>query len=326
MSLLYPFLFQPVYKDYLWGGDRIIRKYHRGTGPGLYAESWEVSDRPEGMSRVENGPLKGKSLRQILLDHGSEILGFQCEPCRFPLLIKLIDSKQDLSLQVHPNDENRHLTGGEAKTEMWYVLEADCGARVYSGFKEPLTDVEFTEQVMNGEIEHNMKEIPVQAGDAVFTPGGRVHAIGKGCLILEVQQNSNTTYRIYDWGRTDPAGNPRELHLEEARQVIEWGDTTPSLTEPTLDSEQSGAKIWTVLSTPFFLMRRIEMESAWQLRHDGSSFRVLFSPDKDLYLTTPDSRETVLPHGRTCLLPAAVRQVEIRPVHGGASVIEVFVP
>jgi mannose-6-phosphate isomerase len=326
MSILYPFLFQPVYKDYLWGGDRIIRKYDRDAGPGVYAESWEISDRPEGMSRIENGPLAGTTLEQLLLDHGPEILG----PCggthRFPLLIKLIDSKQDLSLQVHPNDQTRDLTGGEAKTEMWYILDADPEARVYSGFKHPLSDQEFAAQVLSGDIEKNMNEIPVKPGDAIFTPGGRVHAIGEGCLILEVQQNSNTTYRIYDWGRTDADGHPRDLHLDQARQVIEWENDTSSITEPTLDSISGGSEIWTILSTAYFVMRRIDIHESWNLSHSGASFRVLFAPDEDLVIRTKEGDETLLKHGRSCLLPATLHEFNIRPTSGRGGVIEVFVP
>lgn len=325
MSDLYPFLFSPVYKDYIWGGDRIIRKYNRDEPEGIYAESWEVSDRPEGMSRIDNGALAGTSLADLLAESGREILGDVPDPSRFPLLIKLIDSRQDLSLQVHPNDANKVKTGGEAKTEMWYILDADPEAAVYSGFDADVNPGNFRELVQSGELEKHMKRIDVAPGDAIFTPGGRVHAIGAGCLILEVQQNSNTTYRIYDWGRLGHDGKPRDLHLNESLQVIEWMDNTPSMVEQKQERQDGSVEIFSILETPYFAMRRAVLDRAWSLPLDGRSFRVLFAPETTVRIQA-NGHEVLLEPGRCCLLPACFKECVLEPLEGYAPIIEIFLP
>ena len=175
------------------------------------------------MSVVSNGPLTGKSFSSVLREDPRSFLGSRVSGNRFPLLIKLIDARQKLSVQVHPNDATAAEFGGEAKTEMWYLL-GDNDARVYCGLKDGITRESFLRAVAEGTSGDTMRPVPVQKGDAVFVRGGRVHAIDEGCLILEIQQNSNTTYRIYDWGRMGNDGKPRELHIEQAINVISWDD------------------------------------------------------------------------------------------------------
>lgn len=312
MSQLVPMLFTPVYKDYIWGGDRIITKFSRDEEPGIYAESWEVSDREDGMSVVENGPLAGKTFAEALKEDGERILGSRSPSHdRFPLLIKLIDSRQDLSVQVHPNDNNKHRTGGEAKTEMWYILDAEPGACVYSGFTGEMDPETFFKRVESGDIEKQLQAVPVAAGDAVFTPGGRVHAIGAGCLILEVQQNSNTTYRIYDWGRVGHDGSPRPLHLKEAAEVIEWSDKTASMVEQQVVLEQPGLNVKNVLSTDYFVLEEAEVSEQWPVSHNGGSCRILFSPDVPMRIEW-EGNSVDVPMGRSCLVPAVIQEFQIR--------------
>ncbi len=205
---LYPLKFEPVYKNYPWGGSRIPETYHRNVPAGIYAESWEISDHDDGMSVVSNGPLAGQALHDILKNNPGGILGTNVPGTRFPLLIKLIDAKQKLSVQVHPNDETAAHFGGEAKTEMWYLL-GDNKTQIYCGLNEGITKESFLQAVEDGTSGKTMRRVPVEKDSAVFVRGGRIHAIDTGCLILEIQQNSNTTYRIYDWGRMGNDGKPR---------------------------------------------------------------------------------------------------------------------
>ena len=232
-ATVYPMTFKPVYKDYPWGGTRIPETYNRDVPPGICAESWELADHNDGMSIVANGLLAGKTLREVLQDNPSGIMGTRTAGERFPLLIKLIDAKQKLSVQVHPNDTTAAEFGGAAKTEMWYLL-GENDAQVYCGLNEGVTKESFTQAVAEGTSGETMRAIPVQKDSAVFVRGGRIHAIDEGCLILEIQQNSNTTYRIYDWDRTDNDGKPRELHIEQAINVINWSNTENALVQPEL--------------------------------------------------------------------------------------------
>ncbi len=312
MHRLYPLLFQPAYQHYMWGGDEIIRRFHRNEPPGVYAESWEVSDRPEGMSVVRNGPLQGEELSSLIQRYGSELLGVDPPTDRFPLLIKLIDARETLSVQVHPDDETAQRYGGEAKTEMWYVLDAAPGACVYAGLKSGADEAAFRQGVEAQTLDALLEEVSVQAGDVVFMPGGRVHAIGAGSLLLEVQQNSNTTYRIYDWGRVGSDGTPRDLHLEQAIRVMRWQDNAPAKIVPRrLESAEPNER-WELLACPLFRMERLTIRQPWSAAHDGRSFQILFAADAPLELEAGD--QTIqLPPGTTCLIPAAVTKYQLRP-------------
>ena len=177
---LYPLLFEPVYKDYLWGGDKILKTYNREAPPGIYAESWELSDRDDGMSVVANGPWKGKTLHELVDDLGPDLLGTGASVAgakTFPLLIKLIDSHKRLSVQVHPDDDTADRCGGEAKTEMWYILDAEPGAGVFAGLQPGVDEEAFQEALDEERFKEVLTSVPVRKGEAVFMPGGRVHAI-----------------------------------------------------------------------------------------------------------------------------------------------------
>ena len=273
---LYPLRFKPVYKDYIWGGDKIIRLYNRKEPPGIYAESWEVSDRSDGMSVVSGGPLAGKSLRDVVQTFKSDLLGAKVQAQVFPLLIKLIDSRDRLSVQVHPNDETAKKYGGEAKTEMWYVLDAEPGAGVFAGLKPGVDAKAFNEALRTNRFEEILTRIPVTKGDAIFIPGGLVHAIDAGCLLLEVQQNSNTTYRIYDWNRVGADGKPRPLHWKEALQVIRWDASANPKVQPRELGSRGANRFWEVLRCPYFRMERMMLSEVLNRENTGSSFEILF--------------------------------------------------
>lgn len=223
---LYPLKFQPILKSIIWGGSditkfKMIEPQQSGIG-----ESWEISGVKNNLSVVANGHLTGITLEELILEHKEKLVGKQVYSKfgdTFPLLIKFIDARDDLSIQVHPDDtlaKKRHNSFG--KTEMWYVIKAALGAFLYSGFEKQITPEEYVETVQNNTFTDTLKRFEVQEGDVFFLPAGRVHAIGAGCFIAEIQQTSDITYRIYDYNRKDSAGNSRELHTELAKDSIDY--------------------------------------------------------------------------------------------------------
>ncbi|MBW7908277.1 MAG: class I mannose-6-phosphate isomerase [Kiritimatiellae bacterium] len=320
MNELRPLLLAPIYRDYIWGGSRIQSHFGRTSIPARCAESWEVADRPEGQSVVCGGPFDGYTLGKLVNELGASLLGARGTSERFPLLIKLIDARETLSVQVHPNNENAHRTGGEPKTEMWYILAADPGACIYAGFKPGATPAAFRAALEEETVEALLNKIPVKAGDAVYMPGGRVHAIGAGCLILECQQNSNTTYRLYDWGRVDAEGRPRELHIESALQVINWGEPPTELARPIRLAAGRRNVCWEIVRSPFFRMRRLDLLETEVLGLELSSFRVLFVAEGRVVIAQPGYEQT-LAAGQTLLIPAVCAEFTLAPVGGPATVM-----
>ena len=319
---LYPILLEPVYKDYIWGGTRIPAIFDRAAQPGICAESWEVSDRPEGMSVVTNGKHAGTSLHELVLTLGRTLIGSGAEEETFPLLIKLIDAEQRLSVQVHPNDRTARKHGGEAKTEMWYVLDAAPGASVYAGLAPRVDKKAFEKALAEERLEEVLQKIPVATGQSIYIPGGRVHAIAEGCLLLEVQQNSNTTYRVYDWGRVGPDGRPRDLHVEQAFKVINWRDreTHPPEAEAM---EGEGPNGWReVLSCPYFTLKRIDLKAEESVEHSGESFHVTFTLSGRARIRGNDVDVQAGP-GVSCLLPAALHGYTLIPEEEGTTVMQI---
>lgn len=313
---IYPYLLDPAYKDYIWGGTRIPGVFNRDLPPGIYAESWEVSCREEGPSVISNGLCAGRTLPEILDKHFRSIIGTTAKTKAFPLLVKLIDAAEHLSVQVHPHDSNAGLTGGEPKTEMWYVLDADSEACIYAGLKDNVTRAEFEQAIHNGSLEHCLKRFKPRKGDVFFIPGGRVHAIGKGCLLLEVQQNSNTTYRVYDWGRVDAGGKSRPLHIKEALSVIDWNDTTSALLPPTPMRPSGNPRFRTLIDTEWFVLNKIELDASVEMKTDGSTFHILFS-EKGSFDISAGGIKIHCPMGRTCLIPAAITGWTLSPSADG---------
>ncbi len=313
-SELYPYLFTPVYKDYLWGGERIPQLFRRSETPHPCAESWEVSSHPDGMSVVENGAAAGQTLAALCATHGKALLGRHVEGDTFPLLVKLIDAKQRLSVQVHPNENNAKLCGGDPKTEMWYFLDAREGGIVCAGLKKGIGPRIFRDAVREKAVPTLLTAVDVEPGKAIYIPGGLVHAICEGNLVLEVQQNSNTTYRVYDWDRVGADGKARELHLDKAEKAIEWKLGTAELLTP-----YSMGKLGTnnlrerVLRSDFFCMERWTLEESEPGFADGSSFRIVF-PVKGALRIQEEGRVTEVPFGRSCLLPATLGAYTLEPV------------
>lgn len=303
MLPIYPIRFEPIYRDYLWGGEKIAKQYERKKAPQRVAESWEISDRLDGMSVVANGALKGMSLRELVQSMGEDLLGINQPFSSFPLLMKILDAKETLSVQVHPNEKSAPLVQGEPKTEMWYVLEADAGAVIYSGFKPEIGKEEFLQAINSSQVPALLNSLSINSGDAIFVPGGCVHAIGSGSLIFEVQQNSNSTYRIYDWERKDSTGKARELHLEEAFATINWPSQALKQEKQKIQST-SEYSLSTVVSSPYFTVKSLEINGSWDLPARPDSFQSFFCLSGEAIIEVNGTRES-FKDGMTYLVPAA---------------------
>ncbi|MFZ0915359.1 MAG: type I phosphomannose isomerase catalytic subunit [Candidatus Udaeobacter sp.] len=230
LHLTSPLTFEPFFVERIWGGRRLESEFGRKL-PLLkrIGESWEIVDRPEAQSVVADSPLKGKTLHDLWTQHRKQIFGDTTDAPRFPLLLKLLDAHERLSLQVHPPVQFAGKLGGEPKTEFWYVAAADPGAELLLGFRQLSARDRFETALREGTAADYVHKIPVRAGDAAFLPAGRLHAVSAGNLLIEIQQNSDTTYRVFDWNRADDKGKHRLLHVEQALQCIDFEDVQPKL-------------------------------------------------------------------------------------------------
>lgn len=313
MPMMHPFTFTPILMERVWGGRELERLYRKNLPDGKKAgESWEISDRDEGFSVIANGFFAGKTLRWLMEHHGGDVLGrSQALNGRFPLLCKVLDAKEKLSLQVHPPAHLASGMGGEPKTEAWYVAHADAGAEIYVGLKRGVTKAEFESHVHDGRLAECFHRLSVKAGDVMFLPSGRVHALGAGIVIFEVQQNSDTTYRVFDWNRMGADGKPRQLHVEQALQCIDFDDFEPPLASQVPVQVGNGWERVPLVSCAEFEMELLRSPSAGgELRLDGGTCRVLAAVNGECEVR--DGTTTVRLHpGQFCLLPAALQDVEI---------------
>ncbi len=262
----------PAFKDYLWGGTRLRDDFAKKCDFDKIAESWELSCHKDGPSIIENGADKGLTLEEYIEKNGKAVLGSDCDKFEnFPILIKLIDAKDNLSVQVHPNNEYAMRVEGEyGKTEMWYIVDCDEGAELLYGFKDNISKEEFANRIADNTLLEVTNSVPVHKGDVFFIEAGTLHAIGKGILIAEIQQNSNTTYRIYDYGRVGKDGKPRELHVEKAKDVT---NLCPAKAYPETSVEQKDGYTSKLLSScDYFTTYAIDVDSKAVLDADSTSF------------------------------------------------------
>jgi mannose-6-phosphate isomerase len=263
-NILYPLTFDPVFKDYPWGGRNLGEKLGRNIPAGIVAESWEIAAHPNGSSIVNNGPLAGLTLPQVQEKWGEALVGSRNRAAlargKFPLLIKLLDANHWLSVQVHPDDDYATKNEGEwGKTEMWVVLFAEPGAELIYGFKTGVDRAAFARAMADGRVEQYVHKVPVQPGDVIFVPSGAIHALGPGILIAEIQQNSDVTYRIYDWGR------PRPIHRQQALDVLDFSLVEPGPRQPVTILEDNGLVVEQLALCQYFETERITLPA-------GSSF------------------------------------------------------
>jgi mannose-6-phosphate isomerase len=263
--------FQPIYQERVWGGRRLESELGRElpAGPPI-GESWEIVDRPEAQSRVRGGRFGGTTLRDLILHHAAELMGPKWKPAApFPILVKWLDCSDRLSLQVHPPAEVAGSLHGEPKTENWYVAHSAPGASLFVGLKRGVTRAAFEKALAKGTAEESINRVAVAAGDSVLVRSGQVHAIDAGNLILEIQQNSDTTYRLYDWGRVGLDGKPRTLHVKESLSSILWKEGPPELVRA---APTSG----TIASCDEFSIRRVVLGRGETLRIEaGEQPRIL---------------------------------------------------
>lgn len=305
---MYPLKFEPILKQTLWGGDKIISFKQLNDTRTEVGESWEISAVEGSESIVAEGPDKGMTLTEVLSKYREELLGeanYARFGVKFPLLVKFIDARQDLSIQVHPSDElakKRHNSMG--KTEMWYVIGADKGAKLRSGFSEQITPKEYKDRVYNNTITEVLQEYDIQPGDVFFLPAGRVHSIGAGAFIAEIQQTSDVTYRIYDFDRKDAKGNARELHTDLAREAINFEVLDDYRTQYDVVENEPIE----LVACPYFTTSLYDMTE--EITCDYSeldSFVIFVCVEGSCTLYDNEKNEVSFKAGETVLMPASIQ-------------------
>ncbi|HHW67623.1 MAG: mannose-6-phosphate isomerase [Epulopiscium sp.] len=324
--MLYPLKLDPVYKEPIWGGKKLREIFDKDIPSDTTGESWEIACHENGTSIVANGPLKGKSLKEVIDDYGVEALGTKIGEegkKKFPLLVKIIDASDRLSVQVHPEDEYAKEHEGElGKTEMWIVLDAKPGAQLVYGVKPGVTREMFEESIKKGTLENLLNFVDVKKGDVFFIPAGTLHAIGEGLLIAEIQQNSDTTYRVYDWNRVDSSGKPRELHIQKALDVTILSDCIGhEKVEGTVTKEGENIRHHLV-SCKYFVTEILEIQKESKEPLNGDKFDLLMAIEGNGVI---EYREGAVPFkaGDSFFMPASIGDYSIA---GQCKVIKTYVP
>ena len=310
---IYPLTFTPQLRDYIWGGRNLEKLYHRELPPGIIAESWEISGHPTAATVVDRGKWQGQSLPKVLAALGEKLVGTRAqwalERHKFPLLVKLLDANRNLSVQVHPRDEYAlaHENGELGKTEMWYVLHVEPDAQVIFGVRKGVTAASFRRAIENNTLETQLHYLPVKAGDAIFVAAGSVHALLKGTVVAEIQQNSDVTYRVYDWGRLGADGKPRPLHVRQAMEVINFNQVEPSAVVPKVVAQSDGITRAEISRCRYFVVEKVSLAAGAVYRGatDGSTLEIWGTVGGSAELSTPSGDSVALPTIRFCLIPAA---------------------
>jgi mannose-6-phosphate isomerase len=310
--VLYPLTFHPIFKERIWGGREIEKLYGKKLPAGeLIGESWEISDRPNDESIIANGKFAGKSLRWLMENHARELLG-DAKPAnenRFPLLIKILDAREKLSLQVHPPASKAAELKGEPKTEMWFIANAAPGAELFVGLKRGVTRAEFEQKISDGSVADCIHRIPVRTGDVIFLPSGRVHAIGDGLVIFEIQQNSDTTYRVFDWNRVGLDGKPRELHIAQSLTSIDFNDFEPKLAGEKFTGDDK-IKSRSLVRDSLFNVEHLEMKAGAAAKLMERKLQIIAVVNGQIEIGS-NSETVSLSAGKFCLIPASLEQTEI---------------
>lgn len=309
---MYPLLLISPLKDYLWGGEKLIREYGKETTLEKVAEAWEVSCHKDGSSVIANGPYKNQTLSAYMEQEGNAVLGKRGGRFSdFPILIKLIDASDNLSLQVHPDDEYALKHEGElGKTEMWYIVDCEPGAELILGFNKQCEKTEVESRVKANTLLEICNHVPVKKGDVFFIEAGTLHAIGKGMLIAEVQENSNTTYRVYDYGRKDKQGKERELHTGKAMEVmnLEPVKTRKSFVNRSLENENY--KVTVLESCSYFKVSEIEIKEKAGFTATDETFQTITVLEGEAVIGYSEGQLTV-PKGNSVFIPASMGEYEV---------------
>ncbi len=307
-----PIIFEPLFMERVWGGRRLETLLGKRLPPSVrIGEAWELVDREEAQSVVHDGTFRGWTLHELWTERRAQIFGADlADTPRFPLLCKILDAQERLSVQVHPPADVAPRLGGEPKTEMWYLLDALLDSDLYAGLKHGVTREAFERALLAGEVAGQIHSFPIKAGDIMFIPSGRIHAIGAGNLIVEIQQNSDTTYRVFDWNRLGLDGKPRKLHVAESLESINYDDAEPGVQEP------SGELL---VECPLFRVER------WELTEPRAA-----EPGRFAIFTVTAGRVACggreFQRGAFFLLPASAAGGELRPLEAGTQVLRTTVP
>ena len=324
---LYPLVFEPNFHTMIWGGNRLRPYKGLEQTEESIGESWEVSAVPTSISIVANGPWKGKDLISVIEEAPDEILGRAVNAKydgKLPLLVKLIDAKRDLSVQVHPNDEMAMRVHGKmGKTEMWYVIKADEGAHLYAGFKQAITQEEYRQRVSDGTIVNVLADHSVKAGDVFYLPAGRIHAICGGIMLAEVQQTSDITYRIFDYNRLGMDGKPRELHTELASKAIDYHVEANYRTSYTISSN----KAIQIIDSPFFDVRIMELTRPIHrdMRRFDSFIISLCMVGECKIRVRGTGEEIILKEGNSTLIAASIADYDVIPMGGNVRILDAYI-
>ena len=329
---LYPLTFTPALRDYVWGGRNLEKLYGRRLPPGPTAESWEISGHPIAPTQVDSGPLAGQLLPEMLATLGTDLVGTRAgwalERGKFPLLIKLLDAEERLSVQVHPPDDYAlaYENGELGKTEMWYILHARPGAQLILGLRSGITPEIFRQAIADNTLPGCLHHLPVKAGDAVFVPTGTVHAILEGIVAAEVQQNSDMTYRVYDWGRVGADGKPRPLHLDKSLEVINFQYVEPGPNQPVLVAAEAGVTRYEISRCQYFVVEKVTLApgAAYAGRTTGETLEIWGAVEGRGELAWAGD-PVPLPAIRFCLVPARLGDFAVRAMKP-ATLLRVYLP
>ena len=328
----YPLLFEPQLRDYIWGGRNLEAVLGRELPPGDTAESWEISGHPTAPTVALNGYWRGRTLPQVLDAMGVDLAGANAAEMlarsKFPLLVKILDAQSPLSVQVHPDDAfaNEHENGELGKLEAWYVIHAEPGAELICGLCPGTNPEMFRQAISDNTLADHLSSVAVREGDVVFIPAGTVHALQAGIMVVEVQQNSDTTYRVYDWGRADDDGQLRELHIRKAMQVIDWSIVDPGLTKPVPLEGSEGVQRWSLVPCAKFCMEKVVLAPGASLTGecDGATFEIWGCIDGEAMLRS-DTGRVVLERIRFTLLPANLGAYTLSTATG-CTMLRVYLP
>jgi mannose-6-phosphate isomerase len=325
MSELYPLKFENVLKEKVWGGDALVSRFNKkATGSSHIGESWELSAVADNQSVVSNGFLAGNNIEELIEVYMGDISGdsiYEKFGNEFPLLIKFIEAHEDLSIQVHPNNnlaKKRHNAYG--KTEMWYILESKPGSKIYTGFKDGVTKEIYEEAVRNGKIEELLNVENVETGDTFFTPAGRVHAIGAGIVLVEIQQTSDITYRIFDWNRKNSGKEKRELHQDLALDAIDFNQTGKNKIrlEPEINKTKN------LVSCEFFNTNIVNFNNVIDKEYYFNDSFVVYICTEGEFLICWDGNSEKVTKGETVLIPAMIKEVTLKPLKK-TTLLEVYI-
>jgi mannose-6-phosphate isomerase len=309
--MLYPLHFQPLYKQYMWGGRKFETSLGRVLGPGEnYAESWEICDHGADQSVAAWGPLAGATLGQLVAQHGQDLLGRNHPQTRFPLIAKFLDARQTLSVQVHPNDAQaaRLNPPDSGKTEVWIILEAEAEGLIYAGLKPGVDRPALESAVREGRCEDCLHSFHPKAGDCVFLPAGTVHSLGAGLLAAEIQQSSDTTFRLFDWNRLGPDGKPRLLHIEQGLQVVDY-KTGPVNPQRSQAADRAGAS--RLVACDKFVLDRLAFDAPRKIGGDNRCHILIILQGS--LLVEGDPAMAPMSRGSTALIPACLDRVRLIP-------------